>query len=183
MLLYQKKVMTINIIVENGQIVSPDKDTYIFNKSNKDFGLLKQYTLVAENGVEYLIDQNKFQQPEDQYRLSNYIVANNMDGNSLFTSLMNIEDEERDSNYMLTEDIEITPNMHLYNKYLLSYIKTYPYIGATNTRQIKSIFKMLSTEPEKPLTHLKTEQLFSHLGCTYEDFFNWIIDKKQKLGG
>lgn len=173
----------VNIIVENGQIVSPNKDTYIFNTCNKDFGLIKQYTLVVDNGQEYLIDQNKYQQPEEQYKLSNYIVANNMDGNALFATLMNVEDEERDSNFILTEDIPITDNMHLYNKYLLSYVKTYPYIGATNTRQLKSILKMLATEPEKPLTHLKTEQLFQHIGCTYEDFFNWIIDKKQKITG
>nr|DAJ92653.1 MAG TPA: hypothetical protein [Caudoviricetes sp.] len=170
-----------DIIVKDGVVVSPDGNTYIFNKSNRDFGLLKQYSLIVDNGQEYLIDPNKSQQVEEQYKLSNYIVANNMEGNLLFKELMNVHDDERDSNYMLTDKILVTDNMHVWNKYITLYVKTYPYIGSANQRQLKSILKMLTEEPEKPLTHLKTEQLFEHIGCTYLDFFNWIIDNNKKL--
>ena len=87
-------------------------------------------------------------------------------------------DSERHVVYL--DDLEIDDNTHIYNRYLINYIKSI-YNNKIFTKEkgkVNGLLNTLKKSLDKPYSHKRTESLFEKIGVSYDGFIKYIKENK-----
>lgn len=162
---------------KKGNIIYPEKDMYIFNKINNDFGMFKQYSVIEKDNNIYLVDLNIYSEDEinEEMLIKNYTVTELLRKDAIIKKLSEVEDMR---NYVDLNIVEMKKDTHIFNKTLYEYLESFPYFITNDIKHTKDVIKAL--EKDTPLNQQRVEYLFNQLGVTYVEFFEFIKRREDK---
>lgn len=144
----------------------------------KDIRVIKTNEGLFVKDSKFKLEENpdyKFNKSES---IDNFIILEPEDAVNIIKATENDIDSERHVVYL--DDLEIDDNTHIYNRYLINYIKSI-YNNKIFTKEkgkVNGLLNTLKKSLDKPYSHKRTESLFEKIGVSYDGFIKYIKENK-----